>query len=149
MLSVVAQAQVKAPDPNAARLKVTVQGYEVAHQDVGPLLTTLPPKIDTKAFLLQVASFAGQGRAKIVKMGALDTTSGARGTAQEGDFRIEARCVLGGDKSSVDLIVALNEGAKSLATGAKTQLGGALFLGAWDGSAADKVILVFVRVSQP
>ncbi|HNM52345.1 MAG TPA: hypothetical protein PKN86_21665, partial [Candidatus Obscuribacter sp.] len=47
------------PAANVAKLQVAVQGYEMQTKDAAAILGALPAKIDSKAFLLQVASLAG------------------------------------------------------------------------------------------
>lgn len=136
------------PAANVAKLQVAVQGYEMQTKDAAAILGALPAKIDSKAFLLQVASLAGQGKAKIVKWPTLETAPGQRAKAEKDAFRFEIDPVVGADRVTTSFNIAIYQGTQSVMVGGTTPLGTAAFVGVLDGQTAGTVSLVFVRIAK-
>jgi hypothetical protein len=145
---VCALPEPRAQEPAKPSLSLTFQGYEIARRDAAALLAKAPAKLDSGPLLLQAATLASQTRGRVVKMPALSLVSGARGSAQEGETRVDTQAVLGAGGGVAELLVALNSGPMQIQTACMVAVPGTVLLTAFEEAGKDTVTLVFAKVTK-
>ncbi len=140
----------KQPTNQGKMMRLQLQGYEVSQDTVGALFMAQSKELNPKAMLSAVSALVASGKATLVKMPSVQAASGARAKSEDdSDYTLELEMVRGADKSYVSANYYLRQksGPGTIANGFLTRMGEVTVLGNVAGSSAEKLVLVFGRVT--
>ncbi len=128
-------------------MTITLQGYELSKKDAATILQTLDVKLDAASLIQQ----ATNARARIIRLGAIKTTSAERTAVEEKHFRLELEPVLGSDGRTIDVNLIFEQNTRvsenrlKIVTSITVTDGCIVFLGTVEEPKKDTVELVFLR----
>lgn len=150
--TVIKPAPAPMPKPAAGQpgmMRFELQGYEVSQDAAAMLFISQSGELDPKALLTATAALVGARKATIVKLPFIEAASRARAVAAPvGGYSLEAQ-LTGGGGGYVEAIYALRRASDQSGTtnGMVAKVGGITFMGSLPGSSADKVVLMFARIT--
>ncbi len=146
-------APPESPAPKGA-LRLTLQGYELSPDAAAVMLLSQPPEVDPQAMVVLLAQMVAQQKASIVKMPAVDLpkkegNKAAQASATEGVYTLQASLGPGGT-SYLEVIYVVTSSNPTAMHGnwMVCRPGQIHFLYSTPSAAAEKIMLVFARVTE-